>query len=56
MKVDYMNPDEYILHCCNMVRCLFIDKYLYSVEHDKMRTQARINYLVYRRYGRYWVK
>ena len=43
--IECWNVDDYIYYCWNMVRCCFIDRYLYSVERDKMRTQARISYI-----------
>ena len=43
--VDYMNQDEYILYCQNAIRCYFVDRYLHSMEYEKLRVQHRIGYI-----------
>ena len=41
---DY--DDEYILYCQNAIRCYFVDRYLHSIEYEKIRVQHRIGYIV----------
>lgn len=38
--------DEYILFCQNAIRCYFVDRFLHSMEYEKIRAQHRVGYLV----------
>lgn len=40
--------DLYFIYCQNMIRAYFVDKYLRSVEYQRLATQHRIDYICWR--------